>query len=391
VPTISANVNLFDPAFVANPYPTYEDIRKLGRVVWNDAIHAWMIPGYDDSLEVLTDSGDRFAEMNNSELTPWFEGANMIAADGAEHTRLRKCLTPFFTRQSIARWERRVGEIVDELLAPQIAKGSFDIISDFTMIPTIIVAEMMGVPTERYADWQRWSHTIVANLAYGNEDAGAAELIRNVGAEANAYLAEEIERHRKEQPDDLITAMLRMPEMSEVEIRSTALLLVLAGYDTTAKLLGNSLVVLNQHPAQRAALADDLSYLPGAIEEIVRWAGITHLNPRVVVQDTTLGDTDLSAGDTIFLLHSAANRDPDRWNDPLTFDIHRTPKSHIGFGFGAHLCLGAPLARLEAKVALERLLTLAPEYEVRDVEYGIGALVRGPEKGWVDVASVSAA
>jgi cytochrome P450 len=382
------DVNLTDRAVVADPYPVYEQIRDIGPVVRNEMMGVWMVVGFDATMEVFTDTRQRFGQMNNAELTPWFEGPNMIMVDGAEHTRLRRCLSPMFTRQATAAWEQRVGEVVDELLAPLVEKGSFDIVSDFTMIPTIIVAEMMGVPKDRYEDWRRWSHTIVSGLSYGHEDPEVGALIRRVGDEANAYLAEEIERHRRELPDDLVTAMLQMSEMSREEISSTALLLVLAGYDTTAKLLSNSLVVLDQFRDARAEIIADFSLLPAAIEEILRWAGTTHLNPRAVLEDTSLGGVELAAGDSVYLLHSAANRDPERWDDPLRFDIHREPKAHVGFGFGAHLCLGAPLARLEAKAALERLLTLAPDYEVRDIDYGAGILVRGPEHGWVDVVPV---
>jgi cytochrome P450 len=379
------DVNLVDRDLVADPYPVYEQIRAAGPVVRNEIMRAWMVVGFDAAMEVLTDTGQRFCQMNNAELTPWFEGPNMIMVDGDEHTRLRRCLAPRFTRQATATWEQRVGEVVDELLAPLVEKGSFDIISDFTMIPTIIVAEMMGVPKDRYEDWRRWSHTIVSNLSYGHEDPEVGAMLRGVGDEANSYLADEIERHRRELPDDLVTAMVQMSEMSREEIASTALLLVLAGYDTTAKLLSNSLVVLDQHRDARAEIIADMSLLPGAIEEILRWAGVTHLNPREVLHDISLGGVELAAGDSLYILHSAANRDPGRWDDPLRFDIHREPKAHLGFGFGAHLCLGAPLARLEAKAALERLLTLAPDYAVRDVDYGAAILVRGPEHGWVDV------
>lgn len=384
--TARYDVNLFDPAVVADPYPAYEEIRRLSRVVRNEALGIWMVPGYDDGMEILTDSGDRFREMNTPELTPWFEGSNMIAVDGPEHTRLRRCLSPFFTRQAVARWSRRVEEVVDQLLLPLVRdNATFDIVSDFTMIPTVIVAEMLGVPEQHYEDFRRWSHTIVANLSYGHEDETTGALIKEIGVEANDYLSEEIERHRRERPDDLMTAMIEMADMSAAEIRSTALLLVLAGYDTTAKLLANSLVVLADHPAQRASIAEDPRLLPAAIEEVIRWAGVTHINPREVAQDTVLGATDLKAGDILYVLHAAANRDPSRWPRPLEFDPGREVKAHLGFGFGAHLCLGAPLARLEAKIALGRLLALAPDYQVRDIDYGTGALVRGPEHGFVKV------
>ena len=210
------DVNFVDPTVVADPYPMYEEIRSTGRVVRNDLMGVWMVPGFDDCMEALTHP-ERFGVMVSTEVTPWFPGTNMLMVDGAEHTRLRRCLQPMFTRQATAAWERRVYEAVDEILAPAVKNGSFDIIKDFTMIPTVVVAEMMGVSRERYEDFQHWSHTIVSNVSYGHEDPDVLRRLLDAGDQANAYLSEEIERHRREEPDDVITAMLRS-NMSESEI-----------------------------------------------------------------------------------------------------------------------------------------------------------------------------
>jgi cytochrome P450 family 109 len=232
------DVNLYDPAIVADPYPFYEEIRGLGRVVWNDRLTCWMVPGFDDCTVALTDGGQHFSPMNGDPaLITWFDAPNMMMVDGSEHLRLRRCLAPLFTRQAVARWERRVGEVVDELLTPLVHGENFDLISDFTMIPTVIVAEILGIPEERHQDFRRWSHLIVSNLSFGHENPGGREAMRHAGQEVNSYLAAEIERRRREPQSDLITEMLRMSEMSDGEIRSAAVLLLLAGYDTTAKLM----------------------------------------------------------------------------------------------------------------------------------------------------------
>jgi cytochrome P450 len=380
------DVNLFDPAVVANPFPVYEEIRQAGRVVWNDTLGCWMVPGFDDCTVVLSDPG-RFSPMNaDPELISWFDAPNMIMVDGAEHLRLRRCLAPFFTRQAVGRWGRRVREVVDELLAPLVeGRDDFDLIADFTMIPTVIVAEMLGVPGERHQDFRRWSHEIVSNLSFGNESPASRSVMHRAGDEVNAYLEGEIERRRREPQDDLISEMLKMSDMTDGEMRSAAVLLLLAGYDTTAKLMANCLVVLFEHPDQRRLVADDLWRTPAAIEEVLRWAGVSQLTPRRVVVDTVLIDTEVRAGEPVYVLHGAANRDPARWLDPQRFDVRREQKSHHGFGFGPHLCLGAPLARLETKVALERLLTIAPDYRLRGIEHGHSMFARGPDRGFVDV------
>jgi cytochrome P450 len=386
MPTSRLDVNLYDPTVAADPFPIYEEIRTAGRVVWNQTLSCWMVPGFDDCTAVLTDDGRYFSPMNGDpELITWFDAPNMMMVVGSEHDRLRKGLAPLFTRQAVARWERRVGEVVDELLTPLVQDDSFDLIADFTMIPTVIVAEMLGVPEEHHHDFRRWSHQIVGNLSFGHEDPASRATMRRAGEEVNAFLTQEIERRRTGPQADLMSAMLRMSEMTDGEIRSASVLLLLAGYDTTAKLMANCLVVLHQHSDQRRMVADRPSLLPAAIEEVLRWAGVSQMTPRRVLADTTLADTGLRAGDTVYLMHGAANRDPARWPDPHRFDVRREPKAHHGFGFGPHLCLGASLARLETKVALERLLSVAPEYQLRDVDHGTSMFARGPDRGVVDL------
>ncbi len=386
------DVNLFDRAVVENPYDLYEQIRAAGRVVWNDVLKAWMLTGFNECSQVLTDSGERFAMMNdNPELTPWFDAPNMIMVDGAEHVRLRKNLAPLFTRQAVAKWEVRIGEVVDQLLAPLVeGRDSFDLIGEFTMIPTIIVADMLGVPPNRYDDFQRWSHAITGNIAYGHEDERTREVMAQATTEVNEYIREEIERHRREPLDDVLSFMLKLPELSEAEIRSTALVFLLAGYDTTAKLMSNILVALEANSEQRQLVVDDLSLVPATIEETFRWMGVTQMVPRKVMTELTLAGTDLQPGDILYTMVEAANRDPGRWPDPLRFDVRREQKSHLGLGFGPHLCIGAPLARLETKIAIERLLSIAPEYELRGIDYGSALFVRGPEEGFLDIKLRSA-
>jgi cytochrome P450 len=381
------DVNLFDSSVVADPFPLYERIRQAGRVVWNDTLKCWMVPGFDDCTVVLTDSGERFCPMNGDpELISWFDAPNMMMVDGDEHVRLRRCLAPLFTRQAVGRWERRVGEVVDELLAPLVeGQDDFDLIADFTMIPTVIVAEMLGVPQERHQDFRRWSHEIVSNLSFGNENPASRAAMRQAGDEVNAYLEGEIERRRRDPQHDLVSEMLKMSDLSAGEMRSAAVLLLLAGYDTTAKLMANCLVVLAEHPHQRQLLVEDLSLVSPAIEEVLRWAGVSQMTPRRAVADTVLADTEIRTGDPVYVLHGAANRDPARWLNPQRFDVRREQKSHHGFGFGPHLCLGAPLARLETKVALEHLLMLAPDYRLRDIDRGHSMFARGPDRGFVDV------
>jgi cytochrome P450 len=384
------DINFFGPAFKEDPFPLYEDVRAVGNVVWNESLPGWMVVGYDEGVSVMTDPGDRFAILSGDpELTFWFEAPNMITLDGPEHRRLRGALSPLFTRGAIARWEQRVAEVVEELLAPLVAGSDrFDLIADFTMLPTVIVADMLGVPEERYPDFRRWSHDIVTNLAFGMEDDESRQILRRAATEINQYFKEEIERHLREKPDDLLTTMLNLSgdqAMTHGEIRSTAILFLVAGYDTTAKTMSNCLIALERNPDQRRQVAATPALVPAAIEEGLRWLGPVQWNPRRAVKATTLGGEAIAAGETVFVLNAAANRDPRRWPQPDRFDIYREAKSHLAFGYGPHLCLGAPLARLETKVAIEKLLQVAPEYRLHDIDFGNSLFIRGPERGTVEV------
>lgn len=395
------DVDFSDPAVTADPFSLYEKIRSAGPAVWNELAQGWMLPGFAECVEVLDDPrAERFGVVGarHPEVTFWFDAPNMIIADGAEHRRLRQGVSRYFTPTAITQgWEPRVREVVEELLAPLAQGGErVDLISDFTKIPVVIVAEMLGVPEERHEDFRRWSHTIITNLSFGHETPEKRRLMDQAIFEVNDYLSDAIVEHRREQPDDLLTVMVNMRDWSEAEIRSSAVNFLLAGYDTTAKLMGECLVALERHPDQRRLVAENLTLVPNAIEEVLRCYGATHGIVREVVQDTDLGGVPLEAGDMIYALLIAANRDPSRWPDPERFDVRRPFKPHLGqphlgFGLGPHICIGAPLARLETKVALETLLRLAPEYSLRDLDYGNTFFVRGPECGTIDVGIPSMA
>jgi cytochrome P450 len=379
------DVDFSDPAVIADPFPIYEKIRAAGRVVWNGALGAWMIPGYDDIAEVFSDSrGSRFAAVG-AEVFFWFDAPTMITIDGPEHARLRQPLATYFTPAEMARkWEPRIREVVDELLTPLVERSETFDLADFTKIPVIIVAEMFGVPPEHHEDFRRWSNAVVGNIAFGKERPDARREMEQAVAELKQYLADEIERHRRQPRADLLSVMLNIPGWTDAEIRSTAILLLIAGYDTTAKLMSNCLHALEQHPEQRRLLVDDPTLVPDAIEEVLRWVGATQAIIRQVKQDTVLAGTQLAAGDILYALLIAANRDPSRWPDPQRFDIRRELKSNLGFGTGPHICLGAPLARLETKVAVETLLRIAPEYHLRDIDFGNAFFARGPERGTIE-------
>jgi cytochrome P450 len=392
VKTPRLDLDFSDPAAIADPFGAWEEVRAAGRVVWNEAQRGWMVAGYDDCSEVFDDTwGERFG-ISSLDVMFWFDAPNMIAVDGKEHRRLRRGLAKYFTPAAIKRtWEPRVRAVVDEFLGPLVQRNETIELEEFTKLPVVIVAEMLGVPEEHHEDFRRWSIAIVDNVAFGHEGSDARDVMTQAIVELDAYLDEEIERHRRDRPDDLLTWMVDMPDWSEEEMRSSAKVMLLAGYDTTAKLMGSALLALQQHPDQRRLLVDNPELIPNAVEEVLRWDGVATVLVRWVRRDTVLAGTELAAGDRIYLFLGAADRDPSRWDDAQRFDVTRPFKPNLGFGGGPHVCIGAPLARLEANVALEELLRLAPEYRLRDVEYGHTFLNHGPGKGVIDVEVLSAA
>jgi len=380
--------------FIADPYPVYEAIREIGNVVWNDLLRGWVVVGYEECVSVLTDREGRFPTLlDDPDVSVFFEAPTMISIDGQEHRRLRGALYPRFVQSAIKEWEPRIVNVVDGLLAPLVANGALRL-EELTMLPTVIMADMLGVPQKRYPDFTRWSNEINTNFSYGREDDASGEVLRRASAELREYITDEIERHKVEKPDDLLTFMLDLPEgvMTIEEIRDTSILLIIAGYDTTAKAISNSLLALEAHPEQRRLVASDPALVPQAIEEALRWNGPTQWgNPRRAVEDTVLDGQEVYAGDIVYTVSAAANRDPRRWDNPERFDILREQKKTIAFGHGPHFCIGAPLARLQAKVLAERLLRVAPEYRLRDLEFAKTIFfARGPDSGTVQVGDWAA-
>jgi cytochrome P450 len=377
-------------ALVADPFPVLEDIRRAGRLVWNDAAKVWMLTAYDDCAAMLTDTkGTRFSVPGavSPEAFFWLEAPALINTEGPDHRRLRRGLAPHFTAEAMRRrWEPRVREVVTDTLAPAVEGRDHLDLKEFNRIPVVVVAELLGVPDERHDDFRRWSDVIIRNLAYGNEGPEARRAMGAVIADATAYLNEEIDWHRRDRPDDLLTVMVDLPDWTAAEIRSVALSILIAGYETTAKLIGLALVALEGDPEQRRLVAEEPALLPNAMEEVRRWLGPSQAVPRVVVEEVELAGRRFAPGEMIYALLGAANRDPARWPHPERFDVLREVKPNLGFGLGAHVCIGAWLARLEVNAAMEALLAAVPRYGLREIDYGSSFFARGPERGMIDLA-----
>jgi len=290
-----------------------------------------------------------------------------------------------FTPRQIADWEGRAREIVAGCVA-KLHSGDFDVVRDLAIpLPVTVIAEMLGIEPERRHDFKRWSDTVIDNATGAGRADPFGPVVLDAFAQMTTYVVR-IARERRAQPaDDLISQLVSIgggEGLSPIELVQFVTLLLVAGNETTTNLIGNATAALLDHPDQLARVAADPSLLPGLVEEAVRFDSPVQLVFREALADAEIAGVRIPAGSIVVPLIGSANRDERRFPDPDRFDVVRNPQGHVGFGFGKHFCLGASLARLEAKVALEALV---PELaRMRRVEARVpridSFLVRGPSR-----------
>ena len=295
---------------------------------------------------------------------------SMLTMDAPDHTRVRKLVNKAFTPRRIAALRGRIESIVDELLAPLAGCDRFDVIDAVAApLPAIVIAELLGVPPEDHRQFKAWAADIVAGIGRPTIGARQTEAILPL-AKLFAYLGEIIAMRRRAPQDDLISAMVLAQEendaLSDSELLATSNLLLIAGHETTTNLIGNGLLALLREPDEMERLRGDMSLLPTAIEEMLRYDGPVQATVRVAVEGIELDGHAIDAGSLILVGIGAANHDPEVFDEAERLDVGRDPNPHLGFGFGAHFCLGAPLARLEADIAFRALLERFPRMALED-------------------------
>ncbi|MEX2139762.1 MAG: cytochrome P450 [Pirellulales bacterium] len=354
--------------FRRNPYPVYDQIRSVSPVFREPQSGLWMIFDYEGVKRALADH-----EAFSSEYGPdW-----LIFSDPPRHTKLRVLVSQAFTPRSIAGLEGRIRELARELLDQTIERGEMDLAADFAIpLPMIVIAEMLGIPVADRERFKRWSDAIL-NMSYtiaGSTEAARAanEEFLAVTVEMNAYLADLLDLRRSEPKDDLLTRLARAEmdgeRLTQEEILGFFQLLLLAGNETTTNLLNNAVLCFIENPDELDRLRRRLDLLPSAIEEIVRYRSPLQWIGRVTKREVEMHGEVIPAGTFVLVMIGAANRDPEHFRDPNRFDITRDPNPHLAFGHGVHFCLGAPLARLEAKIALGHLLERLQSFELASDE-----------------------
>ena len=362
------------PEVMENPYPYYAYLREHAPVYWMEPLQAWALSRYANvdfalrSPQIFSSSGftaQTMGDLNPTPETPW-----ILDIDPPDHTRLRKLVNKGFLPRIIRSLEPRVQEITRELIAVLRSQAEGDLVKELSgPLPTTVIAEMLGVETDRLAEFKRWSDDIVLGTSRPTDEAVRSR-VRKSGAEMRAYFEQLIERRRTAPGEDVITALVRAEEehdtLSSGEILGLAVLLLLAGNETTTNLIGNGVKNLLHHPEQLAKVRADRTLVPSLIEEVLRYESPVQLIPRVTTREVELEGGKIPAGATVFLLLASANRDERKFPEPDRFEVTRNPQDHLAFGYGIHYCLGAPLARLEGRIAFESLLFDCPSFTTKE-------------------------
>lgn len=372
---MSGQINIMSPEFFTDPYPHLARLREDDPVTQVDPMGIWAVTRYDDVNYVLRTpkifSSSAFRAIFGM-LSPAMTESDillmnsMIGHDPPDHTRLRRLVNRAFTSQAIAALEPRIRQLSCELIEKIGARSEFDLVHDFSMpLPVTVIAEMLGVDPNRKEDFKRWSDDIVSmSSSPAHQDPKDIERKVTSRAELRAYFKEIIDARRIDPHGDLISGLTKAEEaddrLTEDEMVSMAILLLVAGNETTTNLLANMVRQLLLHPEVELRLRANPELIPNFVEEVLRYDSPVLGLFRQVTEETTLGGKTLPVGSFVLPFFASANRDERRFPNADRLDIDRDTKGHVAFGYGIHFCLGAPLARLEARIGLEQLFRYLP-------------------------------
>ena len=377
MPSVERKYDLYSDDFRADTYTTFARMREQDPVLCQPGIDGetpiWFVTRYEDAETVLLDD-ERFVRDPRLALPPEelqdelpefvaFIDSNMLNRDGDDHRRLRRLVSKAFTPRMIEQLRPRIQEIADGLIDPVSTAGEMELVSAFAFpLPITVIAELLGVPVADRARFREWSAAMVTPaLAAAEAEQADASLTAFV-----EYLLALFAERRQKPGEDLVSALVAVEDggdtLSEEELCSMVALLIVAGHETTVSLIGNATLALLTHPEQRSAVEREPSLLPRAVEELIRYDGpVERTLNRWATEDVELRGHTIRRGDMVIVVLGAADRDPERFEDPDTLAlIAERDSRHLGFGRGSHFCLGAPLARLEAEIALGTLLRRLP-------------------------------
>jgi cytochrome P450 len=366
--------HLLDPEVLANPYPLYHRLRQQDPVHWDPFLHAWIVTRYADVITVFqkfsadrTPTVEQMASMGLEALTPLAEVMvkQMLFLDPPDHGRIRGLASKAFTPRRVEGLRSHIRDITEILLDAVQEKGEMDIIADLAYpLPAIVTAEMLGVPISDWPLLTHWSADFAQVLGnFQHNPDNAAQVVKSLG-EMIAYFREAINNNRKHPGDGLINAYLSAEvngdRFTEEEVVANTIVTMVGGQETTTNLIGNGVLALLRHPDQLERLQADLSLIPSAVEELLRYESPSQHTARLAPEDIILGGKQIHKRQAVIAVMGAANRDPERFPDPDRLDLARQDNRHVAFAWASHFCFGAPLARIEGQIAFERLVTRMP-------------------------------
>ncbi|MFF4197896.1 cytochrome P450 [Nonomuraea sp. NPDC001831] len=382
-----------DYASRSNPYPLYAELREAGPVVLQ-ADGSYLVGTYHEINALLHDPRISADPRSRREADPDLsaeEQLPFLRLDDPEHHRLRTlAMRPFGPPHSPGRIDAMRGqitEVTEDLIEALRDRTRIDIVDDFAYpLPVAVICRLLGVPREDEPRFREWSDAIVASADVGTEDDTTEQdrAGRQARADMGRYLVDLAEQRRGNPGDDMLSAFVNEPDpamrLTREELAETAVLLLIAGHETTVNLITNGVLTLLRHPDQLDRLRDDPGLLPGAVEELLRYEPPVHMRERVPLADIDIAGFTVPKGTPLVLVLASGNRDPKRFHEPDRFDPTRPDNQHLGFGSGIHLCYGGPLARLEAQIALGALIpSLGTATLVQDPPpYRHNAMLRGP-------------
>ncbi|MFB7056061.1 cytochrome P450 [Streptomyces vinaceus] len=388
---------LLSPEFFHDPYPAYARMREADPVFYYPPMGAWLLSRYEDVDALLRDrrtSAERVGPLlaqvggevaEEAAVLARFFGDWMVFADAPLHTRLRALMTRTFSARNIAALEGFVTERAEALVEAARAKGEFDLIDDIAMqLPLQVIGHVLGVDEADLPDFKQWSMDLMAVPAMSGEPVQRMRTAVAAVHKMEELFAGLIAERRGSPREDLLSLLVNAVDdngdgLSDEELVATCALLLAAGHETTANVIGNGLIALLDHPDQTAALREDPSLLEAAVEECMRYDSQSGWVGRITTEEIEFGGMAIPAGSLVFGLTGSANRDERAFEDAGSFDVKRPAKRHLTFGHGLHVCLGASLARLEARICLGLLLSRIPDLRLATdrLEWIQGIALRG--------------
>ncbi|MBJ8048354.1 cytochrome P450 [Bacillus cereus group sp. N18] len=396
---IEDGINLASAQFKEDAYEIYKESRKVQPILFVNQIEIgkeWLITRYEDALPLLKDNRlkkdqanvfpqdtkNMYLSVDNSDhLT-----THMLNSDPPNHSRLRSLVQKAFTPKMISQLDGRIQRIADDLISEIERKGTLNLVDDYSFpLPIIVISEMLGIPKEDQAKFRIWSHAVIASPETPEEIKETEKQL----SEFITYLQYIVDVKRKNPKEDLVSALILAEnegqKLSARELYSMIMLLIVAGHETTVNLITNTVLALLENPKQLQLLKDNPKLIDSAIEEGLRYySPVEVTTARWAAEPFQIHDQTIQKGDMVIIALASANRDETVFENPEVFDIMRENNRHIAFGHGSYFCLGAPLARLEAKIAITTLFKRMPELQIKgdreDIKWQGNYLMRSLEE-----------